>query len=135
MTDSSFSRRRSIGIDGVTHGATPIPMGSRIGNLLYSSGIMGKDPATGQLAEGAAQQAQHMFQNLRALLHNGGATLDDVLHVRASVKDDEYRALLNAEWIKCFPDPESRPARLTQRVDLPFGMLLQIEVVAVVQDR
>lgn len=135
MTEKSFARRRSIEVPGVSHGAVPIPMGSRIGNMLYSSGIMGKDPATGKLAEGAAQQAHHMFQNLRSLLKEGGATLDDVLHVRASIKDNDYRALLNEEWLKCFPDPDSRPARLTQLVDLPFGMLLQIEVVALVQDR
>jgi 2-iminobutanoate/2-iminopropanoate deaminase len=73
-----------------------------------------------------------MFQNLRTLLKNGGATLDDVAHVTAFVKDNGQREALNAEWLKCFPDPHDRPARHTQVSDLPGGMLMQIEVIAVV---
>ena len=134
MTASNTSRRpRSLEVPGVTHGNAPIPMGARVGNLIYSSGIMGKDPATDKLPEDAASQSKFMFQNLKALLENGGATLDDVVRVSAYVKDNAYREALNAEWLKCFPDPHDRPARHTSVVDLPGGMLLQIEVVAVVQ--
>jgi 2-iminobutanoate/2-iminopropanoate deaminase len=110
-------------------------MGARVGNLLFSSGLMGKDPATDALPSDGASQAKHMFQNLRTLLANGGATLQDVVHVKAYVKDDSQRAALNFEWLQCFPDPHDRPARQTQVLDLPFGMLVQIEVVAVIQER
>jgi len=134
MTQANTSRRpRSLEVQGVTHGNAPIPMGARVGNLIYSSGIMGKDPATDKLPEDAASQSKFMFQNLQTLLKNGGATLDDVVRVSAYVKDNAYREALNAEWLKCFPDPHDRPARHTSVVDLPGGMLLQIEVVAVVQ--
>ena len=40
-------KRRSVHVEGVEHGA-PIPMGARVGNMLFSSGIMGTDPATGK---------------------------------------------------------------------------------------
>lgn len=126
---------RSIHIAGVTHGTTPIPMGARVGNMLYSSGLAGKNPANDALPPDGEAQARFMFQNLRSLLSNGGSTLHDVVHVKAYVKSDSMRDLLNAEWIKCFPDPLDRPARQTQVFDLPFGMLMQIEVVAVVQER
>lgn len=134
MTAINTNRRpRSLEVPGVTHGTAPIPMGARVGNMIFSSGIMGKDPATDKLPEDAASQARFMFQNLQALLKNGGATLEDVVRVSAYVKDNSYREALNAEWLKCFPDPHDRPARHTSVVDLPGGMLLQIEVVAVVQ--
>ena len=127
-------RPRSIEVDGITHGNAPIPMGARVGNMIYSSGIMGRDPASDTLPADAATQAKFVFQNLRTLLRNGGATLDDVVHVKAYITDNSLREWLNAEWLACFPDPHDRPARHTLVMDLPGGMLIQIEIVAVVPD-
>ena len=126
--------RRSIEVPGVSHGNAPIPMGARVGNMIYSSGIMGKDPATDTLPADGPSQAKFMFMNLRSLLAQGGADLGDVVHVKAYVKDNSHRDALNAEWLQCFPDPHDRPARHTMVTDLPGGMLVQIEIVAVVKD-
>jgi 2-iminobutanoate/2-iminopropanoate deaminase len=134
-TNSSTRRPRSIEVEGVTHGAAPIPMGARVGNMLFSSGLMGKDPATDTLPADSASQARLLFANLRSLLANGGATVEDVVHVTAFVKDNGQREALNAEWVRCFPDPHDRPARHTQVADLQGGMLMQLEIVAVVQER
>jgi 2-iminobutanoate/2-iminopropanoate deaminase len=109
-------------------------MGARVGNMIYSSGIMGKDPANDTLPADGPSQAKFMFMNLRSLLAQGGADLGDVVHVKAYVKDNSHRDALNAEWLKCFPDPHDRPARHTMVADLPGGMLVQIEIVAVVKD-
>jgi len=128
-------RPRSIEVPGVTHGNVPIPMGARVGNMLFSSGIAGKDPATNKVPADAAEQARFAFQNLRTLLENGGATLEDVGHVTVFVKDDSVRDAINAEWVQCFPDPHDRPARHTLVHDLRGGMLLQLEAIAVIQDR
>ena len=125
-------RPRSIEVDGITHGNAPIPMGARVGNMIYSSGIMGRDPANDTLPSDAASQAKFVFQHLRSLLRNGGASLDDVVHVKAYIQDNSVRELLNAQWLACFPDPHDRPARHTVVTDLPGGMLIQIEIVAVV---
>jgi 2-iminobutanoate/2-iminopropanoate deaminase len=126
-------RPRSIEVPGVNHGSVPIPMGARVGNMLFSSGIAGKDPATNKVPPEAAEQARFAFQNLRTLLENGGATLEDVGHVTVFVKDESVRDAINAEWIKCFPDPHDRPARHTLVHELRGGVLLQLEVIAVVQ--
>ncbi len=114
----------------MTHGA-PIPMGVRIGGLVFSSGIMGKDPATDSLPDEPARQAELMFQHMRTLLERAGGSLDDVAHVTVYVKDDAYREHLNREWLKAFPDEHDRPARHTLLWDLPGGMLIQCELVAV----
>lgn len=132
---TSTRRLRSIEVEGVTHGSAPIPMGARVGNTLYSSGIMGKDPGRDGLPDTPEEQARWMFANLRTLLRNGGATLEDVVYVKAYVADNAFRAALNAEWIQAFPDPHDRPARHTLLQPLPSGMLMQIEIVAIVQDR
>jgi len=106
-------------------------MGARIGGLLYSSGVMGKDPATDSLPDDPGRQAELMFQNLRTLLEQGGASLDDVVRVTVYVKDNAYREHLYREWLKAFPDEHDRPARHTLIWDLPGGMLMQCELVAV----
>lgn len=135
MSQHSTRRPRSIEVEGVSHGTAPIPMGARVGNMIYSSGIMGKDPASDTLPGDADSQAKFIFQNLRTLLHNGGSCLEDVVYVKAYVTDNAHRSALNREWLACFPDPHDRPARHTVLTDLPGGMLIQIEIVAVVQDR
>ncbi len=125
-----MGKRQTLEVPGVMHGA-PIPMGVRIGNLVFSSAVMGKDPATDSLPADPARQAELMFHNVRTLLAQAGATLDDVAHVTVYVKDNAYREHLNREWLKAFPDENDRPARHTLLWDLPGGMLIQCELVAV----
>ncbi len=92
---------------------------------------MGKDPSTDQLPEDGASQARFMFDNLRELLRLGGATLDDVVRMTVYVKDNGQREAVNEQWLRCFPDPDDRPARHTQVMDLPGRMLVQLEAIAV----
>jgi 2-iminobutanoate/2-iminopropanoate deaminase len=132
MTDS---KRRSLEVAGVSHGSAPIPMGSRVGNVIYSSGIAGVDPSTSKLAPDAASQARFAFQNMQSMLIDGGAGFEDVVRVTVYLKDNSPRDAINAEWLKAFPDPHSRPARHALIYDLQHGMLLQLEAVAVVQER
>ena len=97
---------RSIDVPGIGHNA-PIPLGARVGNLLCSSGIAGKDAATGQLAADPAQQVLHAFANLEKLLAAGGATLADVVKLTIYVKDDSQRAAHQRRMAALL----SRPAR------------------------
>ena len=107
-------------------------MGVRLGNLVFSSGIMGKDPADGSFPPDPGRQAELMFEHVRTLLEEAGAGLDDVARMTVYIKDDAYREDLNREWLKAFPDEADRPARHTLVWDLRGGMLLQCELVAVV---
>jgi 2-iminobutanoate/2-iminopropanoate deaminase len=125
-----LGKRQTLEVPGVTHGA-PIPMGVRMGKLVFSSGVMGKDPASDTLPDDPARQAELMFQNMRTMLEQAGASLDDVAHVTVYVKDNAYREHLNREWLRAFPDEHDRPARHTLLWNLPAGMLIQCELVAV----
>lgn len=126
------SSARSIHVPGASHNA-PIPAGARVGNILCSSAIAGKDAATGQLPPDAATQARLAFANLRTLLNAGGATLADVVKLSITIRDNAVREAINAEWQACFPDPDDRPARHIVLHDLQHGMWLQLEVMAVIQ--
>ena len=122
---------RTLEVSGLSHNA-PIPLGARVGNVICSSGISGKDAATGELPADAATQSRLAFANLKELLATGGATLDHVVKLTIYIKDNSVREAINAEWLTCFPDPRDRPARHILINDLQHGMWLQLEIMAVI---
>ena len=123
--------RESIEIPPVGHNA-PIPMAARVGNLLFSSGIAGADPATGKLPESVDEQAANAFENLANLLAKAGAKPGDVGHVTVFLKDNAYRQVVNKPWVEMFPDEHSRPARHAI-VNPALNFALQLEIVAVIE--
>lgn len=125
---------RSIEIDGVNHGNTPIPMGARVGNTIFTSGIAGKDPATNTLAQGAQQQVRHAFSNLKAVLEKAGGSMAHIGLLTVLVADESVRSAINETWLEYFPDPADRPARHTSVHDLRSGMLIQLQAIAVIGD-
>lgn len=127
-----MSRRpRSVDVPGASHKA-PIPAAARVGNVLCTSAVAGKDPAGGELPADPPAQARNAFANLRAVLEAGGATFDDVVKLSVSIKDNAVREAVNAEWLALFPDPRDRPARHIVVHDLQHGMWLQLEAMAVI---
>jgi 2-iminobutanoate/2-iminopropanoate deaminase len=121
--------RRSLQLPHVGHKA-PIPLGARVGPLLCSSGIAGKDPASGVLPADGATQVEHAFANLRALLAAGGGRLEHVVKLAVTLADDSLRDAINTQWLACFPDAADRPARHIVVQPLGHGMQVQLEVLA-----
>jgi 2-iminobutanoate/2-iminopropanoate deaminase len=125
------ARRTSVYVDGFAH-ANPIPAAARIGDLVYSGVITGRDPDTNLPAATLDQQAAFMFEHLRAIVAASGATLDDVIKVTVWLRDQSDRQAVNREWVAMFPDPADRPARQAHAADLASGVLVQCDFVAVV---
>lgn len=124
-------RRQVIKVPGVAHNA-PIPMAVKMGNMVFSSGIIGADPATGEIPEDAATQTGLMFQHIRSIMEQAGGSTADIAHMTVFVKDNASRQFINTEWLKMFPDENDRPARHAIRTDeLQRGMQVQCEIVAV----
>ena len=124
-------KRRSIHVKGIQHGA-PIPMGALVGNVLFSSGIMGTDPATGKVPEDLATQCEFAFANMKSLVENAGGTVEDIGSVKVWMKDRGQREAVNRPWLKMFPDENNRPARHAIEYDaFPPGVLVQLEMIAV----
>jgi len=121
---------RSIDLPGASHKA-PIPAAARVGNILCTSAVAGKD-AEGQLPSDLSAQSRNAFANLRAVLQAGGASSADLVKLSITIKDNTVREAINAEWLACFPDPHDRPARHIVVQDLQHGMWLQIEAMAVI---
>ena len=124
-------KRRSIHVEGIQHGA-PIPMGAVVGNILFSSGIMGTDPATGKVPGDLERQCELAFANTKSLVENAGGTVEDIGSVKVWMKDRGQREAVNRPWLKMFPDENNRPARHAIEYDaFPPGVQMQLEIVAV----
>ena len=124
-------KRRSIHVEGIQHGA-PIPMGALVGNVLFSSGIMGNDPATGKVPEDLETQCEHAFTNMKSLVENAGGTVEDIGSIKVWMKDRGQREAVNRPWLKMFPDEDNRPARHAIEYDaFPPGVQVQLEIIAV----
>lgn len=123
--------RRSVHVEGLSHGALPIPVVSRVGNVIATGGIRGVDPETGEMPADVRGQARLMFDNLHRAIEAAGASVDDILKVTIWIATPAARVEINPPWIALFPDPESRPARHILAYELPGGMLVQCEALAV----
>ncbi|WP_134705128.1 RidA family protein [Ammoniphilus sp. YIM 78166] len=126
-----MAKREVIEIPGVTHGKAPIPMGAKIGSIVYSSAIMGKDARTDELPEDAESQFQFLFRNIKAFMEAAGGSTDQIIRMSVYLKDNSYRELFNQEWLRMFPNPHDRPARHISLADLNRGMCAQVEIIAV----
>ena len=126
------NKGRSIHVDGVKHGA-PIPMGARVGNMIFSSGIIGADPATGEVPEDLESQCVFAFANMKTMVENAGGTIKNIGTIKVYMKDRSQREAVNRSWLEMFPDEDDRPARHAIEYDaFPPGVLVQLEIVAVV---
>jgi enamine deaminase RidA (YjgF/YER057c/UK114 family) len=107
-------KRESVDFPGFSH-ANPIPNASRIGNILMSSIIAGRDPESGEMPDDLAAQIVNLFSHMRSAMAAAGGSPDDIIKITFWVTDPASgRAALNEEWVKMFPDENSRPARHTQ---------------------
>lgn len=102
------------------------------GDLVYTSGQIGLDPKTGQMAEGFEAQLEQVFQNLTAVLEASGSSIDHVVKATVFLADMNDYNTMNELYRKKFKgDP---PARSTVQVaKLPRDARIEIEVVAVLK--
>ena len=125
-----MAKRKSIHVKGMEHGA-PIPNGTVVGNMVFSSAISGKDAKTGVMSPNPGEQAEAMFRNLRLFMESAGGTPDNIGYMKVYLKEEKYRDSVNKAWLKTFPDEHDRPARHALKAELRGEMLMQIEVIAV----
>jgi enamine deaminase RidA (YjgF/YER057c/UK114 family) len=128
-----MKRRQSIDGSRARH-ENPIPNACRIDNIVMSSVIGGANPGTRELPPTLEQQIANVFGYIRHDIEAAGGTVDDIVKVTFWVKDPaKQRAALNAEWVKMFPDPASRPARHTQHLPAESRALVQADFIAVLR--
>jgi 2-iminobutanoate/2-iminopropanoate deaminase len=123
-------KRRAIYISQFSH-QNPIPNAARIGQIVASGLIRGVDPVTHKFPASLEEQCAHMFANIRHTVEAAGATLDDIIKVTFWMSPI-VRNPINVEWMKMFPDADTRPARQIMEVPMETGVLVQCDFLAVV---
>jgi 2-iminobutanoate/2-iminopropanoate deaminase len=109
----------------------PYSQAVRVGNLVFTAGQAGIDPATGQpVGPTFEMQARQALANLRAVLEDAGTGLQRVVKVTCFVAEAGAFPKLNELFTEFFP--ESPPVRSTPVVALPKGLLFSIDAIAVV---
>ena len=124
--------RTSINLPGRGHRGGAIPMGSRIGKIVYSSGISGR-VSGGENTDDLDKQAETMFKNMKAFMELAGGTVDDIIFVMLLLKDRATREYVDKHWLLTFPDEDSRPARHALQTELGGGQEMQALITAVLK--
>jgi 2-iminobutanoate/2-iminopropanoate deaminase len=108
----------------------PYSQAIKAGNLLFCSGQIPLDPATGEIVSGGiVEQSEMVMKNISAMLTAAGVGFDDVIKTTIYLIDMGDFASVNEVYGRCFQ--KHKPARSTVAVkSLPRGVLLEIEVIA-----
>ncbi len=100
-------------------------------NVIYTSGQIPIDPATGEIVTGGIEaQTERVLINLRAVLEAAGVSLKDVVKTTVYIKDMNDFPKINAVYAQFFEAPY--PARsCVEAARLPKDVMIEIEAVAV----
>ncbi|GGB48254.1 enamine deaminase RidA [Lentibacillus populi] len=127
-----MAKREVLHVKGSNH-QNPIPTAVKIGNMVYTSAIIGSDPETGEMPESINEEVANLFHYIREIMELAGGTTDDIAHLGISITDRGYKKIVNVEWLKMFPNEDNRPARHSTVQNLREGLRVQIELTAVLQ--
>lgn len=109
----------------------PYSQGVVANGFIFLSGQVGINPDTGKLVEGGVDsQTRQVFSNIKQVLNEAGAELDDIVKVTVFLKDMGDFSLVNTIYSEYFSTPY--PARsAVQAAKLPLDVDIEIEVIAV----
>jgi 2-iminobutanoate/2-iminopropanoate deaminase len=122
--------RQAVSSDAAPKAIGPYSQAIRAGSLLFVSGQIPLDPATGAMIDGDIEaQTRRVFANLEAILQAAGATFDHVVRTTVYLADMNDFATVNAIYGTYFTSPA--PARATvQAARLPKDARVEIDLIA-----
>ena len=126
-----MSERRTIRTEAAPGAIGPYSQAVEANGVIFTAGQVGSDPATGELADGVAAQAERALANLDAVLSAGGSGFDRVVKTTIFLADMGDFAAVNEVYARVMPEPY--PARSTVAVrTLPRDARVEIEMIALI---
>ena len=123
--------QKKINTDKAPGALGPYSQAVEIDQLVYTSGQLGIDPATGELADGVEAQAKQALENVKAILAEAGLEMSSIIKTLVFIKDMNDFGKVNAIYAQ-YINGDVLPARSCVEVAaLPKGGLVEIEVIAV----
>jgi 2-iminobutanoate/2-iminopropanoate deaminase len=106
----------------------PYSQATKLGNLVFTSGVIPVNPETGIIPDGVEAQAAQAFTSLKALVEESGSSMDRVMKTTVFIKNMNDFGKINEIYSKFFPTP--CPSRSCVEVArLPKDVLLEIEAI------
>lgn len=123
---------RFLATDKAPAAVGPYSQGVKAENIIYTSGQLPIDPATGELSKGDIQKETRLcLENVKAVLEAAHATKEDLVKVTVFVTDMNDFSKINEVYAEFFGD--HKPARsLVQVAALPKGADIEIEGIAII---
>ena len=107
----------------------PYSQAIEVNNMVFTSGVIPVDPATGNIPEGSQAQAEQAFKNLSNLLEAAGTSTANVIKTTVFIKEMNDFGAINEVYAKYFP--ELYPSRSCVEVArLPKDVMLEVEAIA-----
>ncbi|MDD6194407.1 MAG: RidA family protein [Lachnospiraceae bacterium] len=121
--------KRVIATDKAPAAIGPYSQAIEVNGMVYTSGIIPVNPATGEIPEGSVAQAEQAFSNMRNLLEAAGTDMSNVVKTTVFIKEMNDFAAINEVYAKYFSEPY--PSRSCVEVArLPKDVMLEIEAIA-----
>ena len=86
-----MSRRQVIEAPDLPHHTNPIPTAVKIGNMVFSSALIGYDPKTQILPEDPEAQVVNVFRAVRRVMEEAGGSVADIGKISISLSDMQLR--------------------------------------------
>jgi enamine deaminase RidA (YjgF/YER057c/UK114 family) len=122
--------REVIQVDGLDHGAQPIPLAVRVGGLVFTGGVSGRAPHDSSIPDNVEDEVAQAFLNLGSILSAAGLLPEHIARITVYATDRSHREVINKYWLEMFPDASDRPVRHTLIVPL-HNMRVQLDCIAV----
>lgn len=121
--------QKVISTDKAPSAIGPYSQAIEINGMVYTSGVIPVDPATGVVAEGVEAQAEQAFKNICNLVEASGSKAENIIKTTVFIKEMNDFGKINEIYKKYFKEPF--PARSCVEVArLPKDVLLEIEAIA-----
>ena len=121
--------KKAISTDKAPAAIGPYSQAIELNGVVYTSGVIPVNPATGEIPEGVEAQANQAFSNMKALLEASGTNMEQVVKTSGFIKEMNDFATINEIYAKYFTGVF--PARSCVEVArLPKDVLLEIEAIA-----
>lgn len=121
--------QKVISTDKAPSAIGPYSQAIEINGMVYTSGVIPVDPATGIVAEGVEAQAEQAFKNICNLVEASGSKVENIIKTTVFIKEMNDFGKINEIYKKYFKEPF--PARSCVEVArLPKDVLLEIEAIA-----
>lgn len=118
-----------VSTDRVPPGRARISQGMILGEIVFVSGMVARDPATGvTVPGGVAEQTRQVLENIKSVLEAAGTSMDHVAKTGCFLSNFDDFVGFNSVWESYFP--ENPPARICVQATLGPGFLVEIDAFA-----